>query len=103
MPDGLGLQAGSLDGPSQYKPAMDVFTSSAQPWICVRYLTRPSLGWGNGVGLQTADKPEREFVMTSKTVTCALAVLIAAASIGFAMTDSFARTRGAADPADLVN
>jgi len=32
MPDLLGLQAGSLDEPSRYKPAMDVFTDSAQPW-----------------------------------------------------------------------
>jgi hypothetical protein len=32
LPDILGLQAGSLDDPSTYRPAMDVFTSSAQPW-----------------------------------------------------------------------
>jgi hypothetical protein len=32
FPDLLGLQAGSLDDPSIYRPAMDVFTSSAQPW-----------------------------------------------------------------------
>jgi len=32
LPDVLGLQAGSLDDPSIYRPAMDVFTSSAQPW-----------------------------------------------------------------------
>ncbi len=32
MPDILGLQAGSLDDPSVYRPKMDVFTSSAQPW-----------------------------------------------------------------------
>ena len=31
-PDLLALQAGSLDNPSAYKPAMDVFTESAQPW-----------------------------------------------------------------------
>jgi hypothetical protein len=31
-PDILGLQAGSLDDPSAYRPMMDVFTSSAQPW-----------------------------------------------------------------------
>ena len=30
--DALGLQAGSLDDPSVYRPKMDVFTSSAQPW-----------------------------------------------------------------------
>lgn len=32
MPDLLGLHAGSLDDPAQYKPAMDIFTTSAQPW-----------------------------------------------------------------------
>ncbi len=32
MPDVLGLQAGSLDDPSRYKPSMDIFTDSAQPW-----------------------------------------------------------------------
>lgn len=35
LPDLLGLQAGSLDHPSIYRPAMDVFTSSAQPWDCM--------------------------------------------------------------------
>ena len=32
LPDFLGLQAGSLEDPSIYRPKMDVFTSSAQPW-----------------------------------------------------------------------
>jgi hypothetical protein len=33
LPDILGLHAGSLDDPSVYRPAMDVFTSaSAQSW-----------------------------------------------------------------------
>lgn len=32
FPDMLGLQAGSLDDPSRHRPAMDVFTASAQPW-----------------------------------------------------------------------
>jgi hypothetical protein len=32
LPDILGLQAGSLDDPSVYRPIMDVFTASAQPW-----------------------------------------------------------------------
>jgi hypothetical protein len=32
FPDVLGLHAGSLDDPSIYRPMMDVFTSSAQPW-----------------------------------------------------------------------
>jgi hypothetical protein len=31
-PDVLGLQAASLDDPSTYKPVMDVFICSAQPW-----------------------------------------------------------------------
>jgi len=30
LPDILGLQAGSLDDPSIYRPAMNVFTASAQ-------------------------------------------------------------------------
>jgi hypothetical protein len=32
LPDVLGLQAGSLDDPSLFKPTMDLFTDSAQPW-----------------------------------------------------------------------
>jgi hypothetical protein len=32
LPNILGLQAGSLVDPSIYRPAMDVFTVSAQPW-----------------------------------------------------------------------
>jgi hypothetical protein len=32
LPDILGLQAGSLDDPSLHRPAMDLFTASAQPW-----------------------------------------------------------------------
>ena len=32
MPDLAMITAGSLDDPSQYKPSMDIFTSSAQPW-----------------------------------------------------------------------
>ena len=32
LPDALGLLAGSLDDPSQFKPTMDIFTASAQPW-----------------------------------------------------------------------
>ena len=32
VPGILALQAGSLDDPSTYRPKMDVFTSSAQPW-----------------------------------------------------------------------
>jgi hypothetical protein len=32
LPDVLGLRAGSLEDPSTYRPKMDVFTSSAQPW-----------------------------------------------------------------------
>ncbi|HTT47239.1 MAG TPA: GFA family protein [Pseudolabrys sp.] len=32
MPDVLGLVAASLDDPSRYKPAMDIFTDSAWPW-----------------------------------------------------------------------
>jgi hypothetical protein len=32
MPDALLIAAGSLDDPSWFKPAMDLWTSSAQPW-----------------------------------------------------------------------
>jgi hypothetical protein len=32
MPEAIGLQAGSLADPSQFDPAMNVFTASAQPW-----------------------------------------------------------------------
>jgi hypothetical protein len=32
LPDVLGLQAGSLDDPTRFKPAIDLFTDSAQPW-----------------------------------------------------------------------
>jgi len=31
-PDLMVLQAGSLDDPSIFKPQMDIYTSSAQPW-----------------------------------------------------------------------
>jgi hypothetical protein len=32
MPDLAMITAGSLDEPSQYKPTLDIFTASAQPW-----------------------------------------------------------------------
>jgi hypothetical protein len=32
LADVIGVQAGTLDDPSIYRPDMDVFTSSAQPW-----------------------------------------------------------------------
>jgi hypothetical protein len=32
LPDLFALQAGSLDDPSRFKPAMDIYTASAQPW-----------------------------------------------------------------------
>ena len=32
MPDLAMITAGSLDDPSQYKPILDIFTASAQPW-----------------------------------------------------------------------
>jgi hypothetical protein len=35
MPEVLGLHAGSLDDPSRYEPAIDLFTDSAQPWDCM--------------------------------------------------------------------
>jgi hypothetical protein len=32
VPDVLGIQAGSLDEPARFKPGLELFTSSAQPW-----------------------------------------------------------------------
>jgi hypothetical protein len=32
MPELAMITAGSLDDPSQYKPTMDIFTASAEPW-----------------------------------------------------------------------
>ena len=32
MPEVMGLKAASLDDPSWFKPTMDIYTASAQPW-----------------------------------------------------------------------
>jgi hypothetical protein len=32
VPDIMGILAASLDDPSLYKPTLDIFTTSAQPW-----------------------------------------------------------------------
>lgn len=32
MPEFMGITAGSLDDPSEFKPSMDFYTASAQPW-----------------------------------------------------------------------
>jgi hypothetical protein len=32
MPHFMGVKAGSLDDPSIFKPTMDIYTDSAQPW-----------------------------------------------------------------------
>ena len=32
FPDAIGILAGSLDDPKLYKPGMELFTTSAQPW-----------------------------------------------------------------------
>jgi hypothetical protein len=32
LPDMLGIRAGSLDNPDEYKPSMDIFTASAACW-----------------------------------------------------------------------
>jgi hypothetical protein len=32
MPQFMFVTAGTLDDPSRFKPAMDIFTASAQPW-----------------------------------------------------------------------
>lgn len=33
--DFIGIMAVSLDDPSWFRPAMDLYTSSAQPWTCM--------------------------------------------------------------------
>lgn len=35
LPDFITVHAASLDDPSLYKPAIDIFTASAQPWDCM--------------------------------------------------------------------
>jgi hypothetical protein len=40
LPDALALQAGSLDQPSLYRPTLDIFTDSAQPWDAMRAETQ---------------------------------------------------------------
>jgi hypothetical protein len=32
LPGAIGIRAGSLDDPSWYRPAVDIYTTSAQPW-----------------------------------------------------------------------
>lgn len=32
LPELMGIMAGSLDDPSGHKPAIDIYTDSAQPW-----------------------------------------------------------------------
>jgi len=32
MPEAMGIMAGSLDDSSGHRPAMDIYTASAQPW-----------------------------------------------------------------------
>ena len=47
FPDLLGLQAGSLDDPSIYRPTIDAFTSSASPWDHMSPETRK---YAEGIG-----------------------------------------------------
>ena len=35
LADLLGIAAGSLDDPSPYRPTMDIYVTSAQPWDCM--------------------------------------------------------------------
>ncbi|GAB1538562.1 hypothetical protein NUACC21_12240 [Scytonema sp. NUACC21] len=39
IPELMGITAGSLDDPSWFRPAMDIYTASAQPW----YYMNPEL------------------------------------------------------------
>ena len=32
LPEAISIMAGSLDDPSSHRPAMDIYTASAQPW-----------------------------------------------------------------------
>lgn len=46
MPQLMFITAGTLDDPSQFKPAMDIFTVSAQPWdhmdpVLPKFLKQP--------------------------------------------------------------
>jgi hypothetical protein len=34
-PELMGITAGCLDDPSEFQPAMDIYTASAQPWNCM--------------------------------------------------------------------
>ena len=34
-PELMGIMAGSLDDPSYFQPTMDIYTDSAQPWVCM--------------------------------------------------------------------
>jgi hypothetical protein len=34
-PDMVTIRAGSLDDPSRFRPSLDIYTSSAQPWDCM--------------------------------------------------------------------
>lgn len=53
--DIVGIRAGSLDDPGEYRPAADIFTRSAQPWDCMNpelpkytgYLRSDSSGTGS--------------------------------------------------------
>ena len=40
MPDIIGLHASSLDDPSIYRPQIEVFTESAQPWDMMSRATK---------------------------------------------------------------
>ena len=40
FPDLIGVQAASLDDPSQYKPGLELFTESAQAWDLLRAETQ---------------------------------------------------------------
>jgi hypothetical protein len=38
--DTVNLRAGSFDDPGVFRPAMDIYTSSAQPWDCMNAALR---------------------------------------------------------------
>ncbi len=50
LSDVVGVRVGSLDDPSSYRPAMDIFVTSAQPWDCMNSELPKFPGYPPGVG-----------------------------------------------------
>ena len=50
LPDVVGVRVGSLDDPSGYRPTMDMFVASAQPWDHMNPELPKFPGYPPGVG-----------------------------------------------------